>query len=248
PATPTMPQVSFVNLYSEDPWRKRQRVRIQQACSECRRQKIKCDGQKPCKSCKKSDRNCVYNASGAHASGSSSPSTHSPSSLAQPGPHPAGPSNAAASATVPANANKGSAPNSGDQLTADPVSALVMTLTDQSQQQQQQQQQHTPPPTHPHSPHPYSKPHHQHAVGHGALNRHHHHIQHNHHGKESSNPLVKQEPSDLAKPSPLRKDSRHKLESDIMAKVQVKDIGKYGVPLDEWQKLDDSSSSSARKP
>ncbi|KAF9946809.1 hypothetical protein BGZ70_003018, partial [Mortierella alpina] len=62
PATPTLPQVSFVNLYSEDPWKKRQRVRIQQACSECRRQKIKCDGQKPCKSCKKSDRSCIYNA------------------------------------------------------------------------------------------------------------------------------------------------------------------------------------------
>src|SRR5690554_3928432 len=72
PATPTLPQVSFVNLYSEDPWKKRQRVRIQQACSECRRQKIKCDGQKPCKSCKKSDRNCVYNAAAPSSSASSS--------------------------------------------------------------------------------------------------------------------------------------------------------------------------------
>ncbi|KAF9976026.1 hypothetical protein BGZ73_009237 [Actinomortierella ambigua] len=86
PASPAnMPQVSFVNLYSEDPWKKRQRVRIQQACSECRRQKIKCDGQRPCKSCKKSDRSCVYASAPSHFHSSTASSAPGSTTNSAPG-------------------------------------------------------------------------------------------------------------------------------------------------------------------
>ncbi|KAF9930166.1 hypothetical protein BGZ65_005480, partial [Modicella reniformis] len=208
PATPTLPQVSFVNLYSEDPWKKRQRVRIQQACSECRRQKIKCDGQKPCKSCKKSDRNCVYNAAGNHASTSRDDEHHQ---IFFQDDH------ASSSSTA---------------------SSAVSPSADQHQGDSSQRAS----PAHPHSPHPYSKqPSHQHVVGHR-----HHHVQHNnqHLSKDSG-------PADHSKPSPLRKDSKHDRKNhdseEGKNKLQVKDIGKYGVPLDEWQKQNDSSFSSTRK-
>ncbi|KAG9320311.1 hypothetical protein KVV02_004930 [Mortierella alpina] len=223
PATPTLPQVSFVNLYSEDPWKKRQRVRIQQACSECRRQKIKCDGQKPCKSCKKSDRSCIYNAA---AGGSSSKDEHGHEDQ-------------------PAAASSAPAAGKDDSASSTPPAA------DQPNQHQAPPQ-HTPP-SHPHSPHPYSKAqqqghhHSQHVVGHRHHPQH-HHVQHNPPLKDGL-AHVKQEPSDLAKPSPLRKDSRHdrrSQEAEAKAKVHIKDIGKYGIPLDEWQKQDDTPSS-ARK-
>ncbi|KAI8351131.1 fungal-specific transcription factor domain-containing protein [Mortierella sp. GBAus27b] len=200
PATPSLPQVSFVNLYSEDPWKKRQRVRIQQACSECRRQKIKCDGQKPCKSCKKSDRNCVYNATGNHSA--SKDDFLSQSALQD------------------------------DHAPLSAASGSVVTLPDQEVSQRSS-------PAHPHSPHPYSKQvSHQHVVGHR-----HHHVQHNHH--HSKDNQVKQEPLDHSKPPAHRKDSRHdrKSQDPEGKKVQVKDIGKYGVPLDEWQKQDDSNGT-----
>ncbi|CAO3570655.1 unnamed protein product [Mortierella alpina] len=118
--------------------------------------------------------------------------------------------------------------------------------------QHQAPSQHTPP-SHPHSPHPYSKAqqqghhHSQHVVGHRHHPQH-HHVQHNHPHKDAL-AHVKQEPSDQAKPSPLRKDSRHdrrSQEAEAKSKVHIKDIGKYGIPLDEWQKQDDTPSS-ARK-
>lgn len=198
PATPTLPQVSFVNLYSEDPWKKRQRVRIQQACSECRRQKIKCDGQKPCKSCKKSDRNCVYNAAGNHPSSSKDDllSLHD------------------------------------DHLSSSALSPVASSSADLQQGELSQRSS----PAHPHSPHPYSKQSlQQHAVGHR-----HHHVQHNQPHSKDTHGHVKQEPIDHSKP-PHRKDSKDRKTQD-----SIKDIGKYGVPLDEWQKQDDLNNSSPR--
>ncbi|KAG0301836.1 Transcriptional activator of fatty acid utilization [Dissophora globulifera] len=241
PATPSLPQVSFVNLYSEDPWKKRQRVRIQQACSECRRQKIKCDGQKPCKSCKKSDRNCIYNVSlGSMSTGSRDDQPHLTSSD-----DPA--------ATPTASPNGGSVSSDGTPTSATASGDLLHQLQQQLQYQQQQQQQQQDSlqrasPSHGHSPHPhpYSKQqsqqhHNQHVVG---------HRNHGQHGKEVGHEHVKQEPSDHVKPSPLRKDSRHDRKSqdptESKNRVQVKDIGKYGVPLDEWQKQD-ATSIQARK-
>ncbi|KAF9435077.1 hypothetical protein BGZ76_006955, partial [Entomortierella beljakovae] len=194
PTTPSLPQVSFVNLYSEDPWRKRQRVRIQQACSECRRQKIKCDGQKPCKSCKKSDRNCVYNSS----SGTSSPSTKEDQQL------------------------------NDDSTSMNSTNAESNATLDQQQEYGSSQSNS---PSHSHSPHPYSK--------HQTVGR---------HQSKDGNSSIKQEPSDHVKPSPLRKDSRQDRknhDSDSKSKVHIKDIGKYGVPLDEWQKLDDSTTQKS---
>ncbi|KAF9917158.1 Transcriptional activator of fatty acid utilization [Linnemannia zychae] len=213
PATPTLPQVSFVNLYSEDPWKKRQRVRIQQACSECRRQKIKCDGQKPCKSCKKSDRNCIYNAS----AGNKDDHDH---------PNPANDDHSNTSATSGTN-SKTVNEAASNSTSAD--SSLASS------------------PAHPHSPHPYSKPnnHHQHVV-----HRVHSQVHHVHHNKDSHSPYIKQEPSEVTKPSPLRKDSKHSKNhdhNDTKTKIQVKDIGKYGIPLDEWQKQDDTSMNTSRK-
>ncbi|KAF9086446.1 hypothetical protein BGX23_008874, partial [Mortierella sp. AD031] len=225
PATPTLPQVSFVNLYSEDPWKKRQRVRIQQACSECRRQKIKCDGQKPCKSCKKSDRSCIYNAS---AGSKDDHDHHSSSAHDDHAP--------ATTTTTTTNSSRGS---------SEVNSAAVSTSSSADAS-------HASSPAHPHSPHPYSKPHqnqHQHVV-----HRVHHHAHHVHHNtpKDSHAPYIKQEPSDVVKPSPLRRDSKHNHKShdhhaDTKTKIQVKDIGKYGIPLDEWQKQDDSNLHHARK-
>ncbi|KAF9182333.1 hypothetical protein BGZ50_004977 [Haplosporangium sp. Z 11] len=239
PATPTLPQVSFVNLYSEDPWKKRQRVRIQQACSECRRQKIKCDGQKPCKSCKKSDRNCVYNAA--------APSSSASSSSKESHPHENNSSNNKASSSSSSNATA----NASDSTTHS-TSGSTSTVD---------QQQHHATPAHPHSPHPYSKPqqqqhHNQHVVGQRHHHHHHHHhVQLNnsngqHAGKDGSHAYIKQEPADLVKPSPLRKDSRHERKSqdpENKTKMLMKDIGKYGIPLDEWQKQDDCMPSNTRK-
>ncbi|KAF9121681.1 hypothetical protein BGW39_010349, partial [Mortierella sp. 14UC] len=221
PATPTLPQVSFVNLYSEDPWKKRQRVRIQQACSECRRQKIKCDGQKPCKSCKKSDRSCIYNAS----AGNKDDHEHSPSAHDD---HHAPATTTSTTATTTAKA--------APEVTSAPASNSSSADSSQAST-----------PVHPHSPHPYSKSHqnHQHVV-----HRVHHQVHHVHHSKDAHSPYIKQEPSEVSKPSPLRRDSKHHKNNDhhdTKTKIQVKDIGKYGIPLDEWQKQDDSSLHNARK-
>ncbi|KAF9913512.1 hypothetical protein BX616_009944 [Lobosporangium transversale] len=224
PATPSLPQVSFVNLYSEDPWKKRQRVRIQQACSECRRQKIKCDGQKPCKSCKKSDRNCVYNAA-AHASGSASPANKDDHHENASKDDHMSPSTSGASV-------------SASTSVTGPEASNATNSTDYNQQHGQSSSSSS---AHPHSSHPYSK--HQHTV-----HRNHSHVQHIHHSKDGH---VKQEPVDHVKPSPLRKDSKHDRKghdhnSESKAnKMHVKDIGKYGVPLDEWQKQDESSTTSS---
>ncbi|KAF9111530.1 hypothetical protein BGX27_004788 [Mortierella sp. AM989] len=236
PATPNLPQVSFVNLYSEDPWKKRQRVRIQQACSECRRQKIKCDGQKPCKSCKKSDRNCLYNAS---ASGTSSPSSkddqpnhHHHQQQQQPERQP--------SQEDPLGSPSCSSSSSSSVSTSVFTEALSVS-SDQQELQFQQQNTSTQnsAPIHPHSPHPYSKQH----VGQR-------HFQQNPSKDGTNSYIIKQEPTDHGKPSPPRKDSRHdrKSQDPESKKVHIKDIGKYGVPLDEWQKQDDSNVSGARKP
>lgn len=233
PATPTLPQVSFVNLYSEDPWKKRQRVRIQQACSECRRQKIKCDGQKPCKSCKKSDRSCIYNAS----AGSKDDHDHHNSSAHDD--H--APATTTAAATTASTTN-----NSSTTQRSTPEAASAPASNSSSAENSQ-----ASTPSHPHSPHPYSKSqqsHHQHVV-----HRVHHHAHHVHHNKDSHSPYIKQEPSDVVKPSPLRKDSKHHKNNDHhhdsnnKSKIQVKDIGKYGIPLDEWQKQDDSTLHNSRK-
>jgi len=130
---------------------------------------------------------------------------------------------------------------------------------DQHQHQQQDQQESQSPqpqagqatigqpdsPAHPHSPHPYSK--HQHH-DHHPLPRHHHHHNHSHH-RNADLAHVKQEPSE-SKLSPLRKDSKQDRKShdspENKAKVQVKDIGKYGVPLDEWQKPEAPELSNPR--
>ncbi|KAF9321608.1 hypothetical protein BG003_000924 [Podila horticola] len=192
PTAPSMPQVSFVNLYSEDPWKKRQRVRIQQACSDCRRQKIKCDGQRPCKACQKAERTCVYAAGPTHH------------------PHPPGTSSASASATTSANNSHPPTPTIGSTPT---LSSPRETTS-------------------------------------GA-------------NSKDDDFKVKMEPDESRVPPPLRKDSRktqnghnhgphghgsqeHPMGDDV--KIQIKDIGKYGIPLDEWQKDDSSMSSSQPHP
>ncbi|KAG0355042.1 hypothetical protein BGX24_006743, partial [Mortierella sp. AD032] len=227
PATPTLPQVSFVNLYSEDPWKKRQRVRIQQACSECRRQKIKCDGQKPCKSCKKSDRSCIYNAS----AGNKDDNDHSPSAHDE---HHHAPATTTTTTSTTTTAK-------ATTTEANSAPASNSSSADSSQ---------ASTPTHPHSPHPYSKSHQGHHQQHVAHRVHHqvHHVHHN--NKDAHLPYIKQEPSEVSKPSPLRRDSKHHKShelNDTKTKIQVKDIGKYGIPLDEWQKQDDSNLHNSRK-
>ncbi|KAG0238869.1 hypothetical protein BGW42_000030 [Actinomortierella wolfii] len=170
PASPAnLPQVSFVNLYSEDPWKKRQRVRIQQACSECRRQKIKCDGQRPCKSCKKSDRSCVYASAPSHF--------HSSTASSAPG------------------STTNSAPGSGASTPTGKGSSLS-------------------------------------TLG-GSNNTQAHKPKNDNHEK------------------PARKDSKKDDQPhphphlETLTKSQIKDIGKHGIPLDEWQK-DDSAGTSTR--
>lgn len=70
------------------------------------------------------------------------------------------------------------------------------------------------------------------------------------------------EPDESRVPPPLRKDSRKPQNNhghghhghgsqehpgdDV--KIQIKDIGKYGIPLDEWQKDDSSMSSQPPHP
>ncbi|KAG0281670.1 hypothetical protein BGZ97_009229, partial [Linnemannia gamsii] len=180
PATPTLPQVSFVNLYSEDPWKKRQRVRIQQACSECRRQKIKCDGQKPCKSCKKSDRSCIYNAS----AGSKDDHDHHNSS-----------STSAHDDHAPATTTAAATTASTTATTAKSTPEAASTPASNSSSAESSQ-----------ASTPDSK----------------HHKSHDHHDNNNNS-------------------------SSNKTKIQVKDIGKYGIPLDEWQKQDDSTLHTSRK-
>ncbi|KAG0081830.1 hypothetical protein BGZ93_002622, partial [Podila epicladia] len=202
PTAPSLPQVSFVNLYSEDPWKKRQRVRIQQACSDCRRQKIKCDGQRPCKACQKAERTCVYAAGPTHH------------------PHPPGtssaPASASASTTASASASATASVNSSHPPT--PTTSSTPTLSSSRE------------------------------TTCGA-------------NSKDDDFKVKMEPDESRVPPPLRKDSRkpqsnqhghhghgsqeHPMGDDV--KIQIKDIGKYGIPLDEWQK-DDSSMSSQPHP
>ncbi|KAG0268319.1 hypothetical protein DFQ27_007055 [Actinomortierella ambigua] len=173
PASPAnLPQVSFVNLYSEDPWKKRQRVRIQQACSECRRQKIKCDGQRPCKSCKKSDRSCVYASAPSHF--------HSSTASSAPG------------------STTHSAPGSGAST---PTGKGTCMSTMSTHTNITQTQVH--------------------------------------------------KPKSDCQDKPVRRDSRKDDSAhahshmETLTKSQIKDIGKHGIPLDEWQKDENINSTRA---
>ncbi|KAF8988009.1 hypothetical protein BGZ52_001543 [Haplosporangium bisporale] len=199
-APPSLPQVSFVNLYSEDPWKKRQRVRIQQACSDCRRQKIKCDGQRPCKACQKAERTCVYAAGPTHH------------------PHPPGTSSTSASASASVSASASASATASASNSHPPTPTMSSTPTLSCSQE------------------PSS----------GA--------------PKDDDFKVKMEPDESRVPPPLRKDSRksqnnhhgpHGHAQEPMGddvKIQIKDIGKYGIPLDEWQKDDSSMSSSQPHP
>ncbi|KAF9418397.1 hypothetical protein BGZ94_009714, partial [Podila epigama] len=207
PSPSSLPQVSFVNLYSEDPWKKRQRVRIQQACSDCRRQKIKCDGQRPCKACQKAERTCVYAAGPTHhphppgASSSSASTSSSPATSTSVSTTTTAAASAASSHTHTPTCSTTPTPGSSRDAGGSTTSSKAAT-----------------------------------ASGKNSASRDDHH-----------DFKVKQEPDESRVPPPLRRDSKHHHHGhghgheDV--KIQIKDIGKYGIPLDEWQK-DDSASSS----